>query len=84
MSEQVYFFWDYPITEDDVRAILRGDDADEKAWVIGRILQYAKWEDIWKYLKIKDVLENFANLRFRYAADRELWVRALKVWGYGV
>jgi hypothetical protein len=82
MDKQLYFFWDYPITEDEVRAILRGDDADEKAWVISRILQYAKWEDIWKYLTIKAIVANFANVHFRYAAEREWWAYALKVWGY--
>jgi len=33
-----------------VRQILRGDNEVEKAWVITRILEYAHWEDIWRYL----------------------------------
>ncbi len=37
-SQRPYFFWDYDITEDEVREILRGDDKVEKVWVITRIL----------------------------------------------
>ncbi len=75
-----YFFWDYDITEDEIRAILRGNDPFEKAWVISRILEHARWEDIWRYLTVADIRENFENLRFRRPQDRELWAYALKRW----
>ena len=37
--QRLYFFWDYDITEDDLRAILRGDNEVEKAWAIMRLLE---------------------------------------------
>ena len=37
-QQRPYFFWDYDITEEEVREISRGDDEVEKAWVITRIL----------------------------------------------
>lgn len=79
-AERLYFFWDYDLTEDDLRAILAGDNEVEKAWVIGRILQYARWEDIWRYLTLRDVRQNFDRLRFRWPHDRELWAYALDRW----
>jgi hypothetical protein len=58
-DQRPYFFWDYDITEEQIGEILRGDNEVEKAWVITRILEYARWEDIWRYLSVADVRENF-------------------------
>lgn len=79
-GKRPYFFWDYDISEDEIRAILRGGDLFEKAWVISRILEHARWEDIWRYLTVADIRENFENLRFRRPQDRELWAYALERW----
>jgi hypothetical protein len=79
-TKRPYFFWDYEITEAQVRDILRGDDETEKAWIITRILEYARWEDIWRYLTVDDVRENFERLKFRWPQDRELWAYALERW----
>ena len=78
-SQRPYFLWDYDLTEEDVRAILRGDNEVEKAWLITRILEYAKWEDIWRYLTVDDVRQNFARLRMK-PYQHDLWAFALKVW----
>lgn len=86
MSETVestrrpYFFWDYDLTEEQVRDILRSGNEIEKAWVITRILEYARWEDIWHYLTVDDIRQNFEHLRFRWPQVRDLWAYALKVW----
>lgn len=82
--QRPYFLWDYDLTEEQVRAILQGDNEVEKAWLITRILEYAKWDDIWRYLTVDDVRKNFSRLRFRRPRDRELWIYALERWmGHG-
>lgn len=80
MSQRPYFLWDYDITEEEVREIIRGGNEVEKAWVITRILEYARWEDIWRYLTVDDIRNNFERLRFRWPQVRDLWAYALKVW----
>jgi len=79
-SKRPYFFWDYDISDDEVRHILRHGNPMEKAWVITRILEYAKWDDIWRYLTVDDIRQNFEHLRFRRPQDRELWAYALERW----
>ncbi len=74
------FFWDYNLSEEDVRAILAGNDEHRKAWVISRILNAARWEDIWKYVTLEDIRAHFDQLRFRTPYLRELWAHALEVW----
>jgi hypothetical protein len=74
-----YFFWDYDITEDEIHDILRGDNEVERAWVITRILEYARWEDIWRYLTLDDVRKNFERLGLKTYL-RDLWAYAIEVW----
>ena len=80
--KNVYFFWDYDLTEEDVREILRGENETEKIWVMSRILQSARWNDIWKFLTLQDVRENFSKIQWRTPYLRELWAHALEVWSH--
>ncbi len=79
-GQRPYFFWDYEITDEEIRRILRDGIPSEKAWIISRILEYAKWDDIWRYLTLVDIRDNFAKLHFRWRQDRELWAYALDRW----
>jgi hypothetical protein len=80
---RLYFLWDYDISEEELRHILRHGTSTEKAWVITRILEYAKWDDIWRYLTLSDIRENLERLQFRRPQDRELWAYALERWSGG-
>lgn len=82
-GDRLYFFWDYDIDEGDLRHILRHGTSTEKAWVITRILEYAKWDDIWRYVTLVDIRENLERLQFRHPQDRELWAYALDRWNDG-
>lgn len=79
-NKRPYFFWDYDLTEQDVRQILAGDNEHRKAWVISRLLNAAHWDDIWEYVTLDDVRAHFDQLRFRTPYLRELWAHALEVW----
>ena len=79
-GQRTYFFWDYDITEEEVRQILHQGTPAEKAWVISRLLEYGKWEDIWRYLTPAEIRRNFARLHFRRPQDRDLWAYALDRW----
>lgn len=78
--DRLYFFWDYDLSATDVKRIVSQGDSAEKAWVISRILEYAKWDDIWRYLTLADIRRSFDRLSFRRAQDRELWAYALDRW----
>jgi hypothetical protein len=79
-GQRLYFFWDYDINDEKIHHILRSGSPSEKGWVITRILEYAKWDDIWRYLTVTDIRQNFEYLRFRRPQDRELWAYALDRW----
>jgi len=78
-----YFLWDYDLTKDQIHAILRGDNEVEKLWLTARILTHARFEDIWKYLTLQDIVKIFPKLRLSQKVKQD-WQRALNVWGYHV
>lgn len=77
--QRLYFFWDYDITEEDLHAILSGEDEFEKAWAISRLLEAARREDIWKYIRLSEVRKWFPKLKLR-PQTREVWAYALTIW----
>jgi hypothetical protein len=81
MAKRPYFIWDYDISEEQVWEILQGDNETRKVWLISRILQYARWDDIWKYLTLDDVHEYFDRIHWRFPFIKDLWAHALEVWG---
>lgn len=82
-STRPYFLWDYDLTEDDVRRILSGENQTDKRWLMARILASAHFDDVWKYLSVREIVNNFKDLRMR-SQVKNAWHRALTVWGYYV
>jgi hypothetical protein len=79
-GERLYFFWDYDLTEADLRAILAGQNETEIAWAMTRLLEAARWDDIWKYVRLSQVRDWLPRLPLR-PQTRAVWEHALAVWG---
>lgn len=73
------FIWDYDLTEADIRATLRGDDEDQKAWGMARLLESARYEDIWQYISLAELRSIFPKLQLKPKL-RAAWEFALPVW----
>ena len=78
-----YFIWDYDLTDQGVKAILKSNNELEKTWMIGRILSSARYDDVWKYLTVDQIVKFFPKLRIRKEI-KAVWKNALTVWGYNV
>jgi hypothetical protein len=74
-----YFLWDYSLSEADVRAILLGDDEQSKAWLVARLLNAARFQDIWQYISLPELRAIFPKLQLRPQV-RAVWEFALSVW----
>jgi hypothetical protein len=79
---RLYFLWDYDLSAQQVHYLLREGAPADKTWLISRILNYARWDDIWRYLSVADIRAHFSQLYFRRPQDRELWAYALKRWSH--
>lgn len=78
-----YFLWDYNLSEDDVKRILCQGNESERCWLAARILEHAHFDDVFKYLNLKEITESLPKLKLRPATQR-YWQRALSVWGHDV
>ena len=74
-----YFIWDYDLSDADVRAILCGDDKEQKAWLVARLLESARYEDIWQYISLTELRAIFPILQLKPPV-RAAWEFALSVW----
>ena len=83
ISKRPYFLWDYNLTDEDVRRILSAHNMTERRWMMARILAHAAYDDVWKYVTLKDVVQEFPHLRMRKEV-KDAWGHALRVWGYHV
>jgi hypothetical protein len=79
-SQRPYFLWDYDLSEADVQSILRGNDEQQKAWLVARLLESARYEDIWHYISLAELRAIFPNLQLKPQV-RAVWEFALLVWG---
>ena len=79
----LYFvWWDPRITEDDMREALASDNLYTRVTHMSYILNDARFEDIWKFLKLRDVQRHFWQIRWRTAELRENWRQVLTLLGY--
>ena len=82
IKQRPYFIWNVDLSEEDVRRILAEGSRYSRTQLIGTILQYARFEDIWKYLSVRDVQQYFWQIPWRDTALRDHWKWALTLWGY--
>jgi uncharacterized protein (DUF433 family) len=74
-----YFIWDYDLTNADIQEILRGDNEEQKSWLVTRLLESARYEDIWQYISLSELRAIFPKLQLKPQV-RAVWKFALDVW----
>lgn len=74
-----YFLWDYPLTETRVNEILKGKDEVKKRWIATRILESARFDDVFKYLTLSEIRQLFPDLKMKKSV-KKAWERALNAW----
>lgn len=79
MTRRLPYFWDYKLTEKDLREILASRDEIKKRWAVARLVESAPFDEIWDYISLKELQEVFPDLKLKKPI-RAVWQKALKVW----
>jgi hypothetical protein len=79
-NAQPYFVWDVPITYAELRRKLQSRDAGERALWMARVMREARYQDVWKLLKLKDVLEMLPRIEKHLGRMREFWRWLIDGW----
>ncbi len=77
---QPYFVWDEPITYRELRQKLASPDPDERALWMGRVMREARYNDVWKLLRLRDVLELLPRIERHLGRSREFWRWLIAGW----
>lgn len=75
-----YFLWNEAITCAELRQKLAATDPDERALWIGRIMREARYQDVWKFVRLGDVLELLPRIDRHLGRTREFWRWLIQGW----
>ncbi|HEX6812662.1 MAG TPA: hypothetical protein VF384_13630 [Planctomycetota bacterium] len=75
-----YFVWDEEITYGQLAKKLRSPDADERALWVARVLREARYQDVWKLVRLPDVLAIWPRIDRHLGRTREFWRWLIEGW----
>jgi hypothetical protein len=78
--DRPYFLWDVDVTEDELRERLRTADPDARAQWQACILREGRYEDVWKYLSLGEILRDWEHIQRHLGRQRSFWLFLLDGW----
>jgi hypothetical protein len=80
MNDRPYFLWDVPVSDADLRSRLHDPDPDIRAHWQARIMREARFDDVWSYLTLKEILEDWPDIQRHLGRRRSFWEFLLQGW----
>lgn len=77
-DETLPFIPERAMTAAELRGLLAEGSRESRAWAVTRLLLYADWDEIWRYVTRDEVAELFSDLELP-AALRGAWARMLRL-----
>jgi hypothetical protein len=75
-----YFLWSEDITFAGLREKLASPDLDERALWMGRVMREARYQDVFKLLRLRDVLQLWQRIDRHLGRSREFWHWLIEGW----
>lgn len=75
-----YFLWDCDLTLEDFLANLRHPERDVRAYWIGKLMRQAKPDDVFQFVKRREIDEHWDALERYLGRSREFWTWILALW----
>ena len=79
-KSDAYLLWDEDVSVADVRAALRGSDADRRDRLLGKMLREARDTDVWSFVAPSDVAEALPRLMRRLGRRAAFWTFLIEGW----
>lgn len=77
---QPYFVWDREITYAELRRRLQSEDLDERALWMARVMREARYQDVFKLLRLADVLALLPRIDRHLGRSRPFWNWLIEGW----
>ena len=75
-----WFIWDVDVTEAVLRERLRHPDPAIRAQWQGQLMREATVREVWQYMTLDDVLDNWDNIRRHLGRMRSFWEYLINSW----
>lgn len=75
-----YFLWDDPMTNRELRRLLRTASPPERTRLLAKILREARDIDVWEYTTPEAVSQSFPALSLHLGRRRAFWKYLLGCW----
>lgn len=74
-----WFLWDYDLTEAQVRELLTHAPFEQRKWLLGRMLERLRPEELVRYVSLEALREALPHLRLEEKMKRH-WEEAITLW----
>jgi hypothetical protein len=77
---QPYFVWDVPVTVGELRRLLRHPDRRTRAMWVARVMREARYQDVWKFVTLAEIVDLYPDLRRHLGRARPMWDFLIEGW----
>lgn len=75
-----YFLWNECITFAGLRAKLHSEDVDERALWMARVMREARYQDVFRLVRLADVLALWPRIERHLGRSRNFWQWLIEGW----
>jgi hypothetical protein len=75
-----YFLWDEPLTLDELRRRLAGDDAEERVRLGAKVMREARFDEAVALFPVAEIVANYPRLRRNLGRRLAFWDFLIAEW----
>ena len=75
-----YFLWDMDMKVERFQELLRDPDPEMRAYMIGKLMRQAKPDDVFTFVKVREIRELWPRIEPYLGLTREFWRWLLETW----
>ena len=79
-QKRPYFLWDESLTVEELHEILNSENVNKRLNYMAKILREARFEHVWEFLPVQDILANWEHLKKRLGKKKAFWEFFLRKW----
>ncbi|MBN2573585.1 MAG: hypothetical protein JXP73_03395 [Deltaproteobacteria bacterium] len=79
-SKVPYFLWDEPLTLDELRRRLAGDDAEERVRLAAKVMREARFDEAVGLIPVAEIVASFPRLRRNLGRRLAFWDFLIAEW----
>ncbi len=80
MPSRPYFLWDVALTDAELRERLRHPDPRIRAQWQGVVMREARYDDVWEYLSLSEILRDWEHILRHLGRRRGMWEFLFRHW----